>query len=112
MTSPLLCMAMSALAQYISRIFNRIGGVIVNVLASGAVDHGFIGGVIVNVLASSAVDHGFKPRLGQAKDYKIGIACFSAKHAALKSKSKDWLACNENNVSEWSDMSIRRLLFQ
>ena len=94
MTSPLLCMAMSALAQYISRIFNRIGG------------------VIVNVLASSAVDHGFKPRLGQAKDYKIGIACFSAKHAALKSKSKDWLACNENNVSEWSDMSIRRLLFQ
>jgi hypothetical protein len=38
LTSPLLCscMAMSALAQYISRIFNRIGGVIVNVLASSA----------------------------------------------------------------------------
>ena len=31
----------------------------VNVLASSAVDHGFIGGVIVSVLTSSAVDHGF-----------------------------------------------------
>ena len=38
-------------------------------------------------------------------DYKIGICCFSAKHAALRRKSKDWLARNQNNVSEWSDMS-------
>jgi hypothetical protein len=36
-----------------------IGGVMVNMLASGAVDHGFIGGVMVNMLASGAVDHGF-----------------------------------------------------
>ena len=35
-----------------------------------------IDGVVVSVLASSAVDHGFKPRSGQAKDYKIGICCF------------------------------------
>jgi hypothetical protein len=41
------------------------------------------GGVMVSVLASSAVDHGFEPRSGQTKDYKIGICCFSAKHAAL-----------------------------
>jgi hypothetical protein len=26
--------------------------------------------------------------------------------------SKDWLARNQNNVSEWSDMSIHKLLFQ
>ena len=39
-----------------------------------------IGGVMVSVLASSAVDIGFKPRSGQTKDYKIGICCFSAKH--------------------------------
>ena len=39
----------------------------------------------------SAVDHGFEPRLGQTKDYKIGICCFSTKHAALRRKSKDWL---------------------
>jgi hypothetical protein len=30
-----------------------------------------IGGVMVSVLASSAVDRRFKPRLGQPKDYKI-----------------------------------------
>jgi hypothetical protein len=64
------------------------------------------------VLASSAVDHGFEPRLGQTKNPKIGMCCFSAKQAALRSKSTDWLARNQNNVSEWSDMSTHRLLFQ
>jgi hypothetical protein len=67
---------------------------------------------MVSMLASSAVDRGFEPWLGQTKDYKIGICCFSAKHAALRKKSKDWLTQNQNNVSEWSDMSTRRLLFQ
>jgi hypothetical protein len=71
-----------------------------------------ISGVMVSVLASSVVDHGFEPRSGQTKDYKIGMCCFSAKYAALRSKSKDWLARNQNNVFEWGDMSIRRLLFQ
>jgi len=37
--------------------------------------------------------------LGQIKEYKIGICCFSAKHAALRRKSKDWLARNRDNVS-------------
>ena len=67
---------------------------------------------MVSVFASSAVDRGFEPRSGQSKDYKIGICSFSTKHAALRRKSKDWLACNQNNVSEWSNMSTRRLLFQ
>ena len=67
---------------------------------------------MVNVVASSAVDRGFEPRFGQTKDYKIGICCFSTKHAALRRKSKDWLVWNQDNVSEWSDMSTRRLLFQ
>ena len=71
-----------------------------------------IGDVMVSVLASSAVDRGFEPRSGQIKDYKIGICCFSAKLAALRRKSKDWLARNQNNVSEWSDMYTRGLLFQ
>ena len=39
-----------------------------------------IGGVMVSVLASSAVDHGFEPGSGQTKDYEIGICCFSANH--------------------------------
>ena len=66
---------------------------------------------MVSVLASSAVDRGFEPQSGQTKNYKIGICCFSAKHAALMRKSKDWLARNQNNVSEWSDMSTLGLLF-
>ena len=70
-----------------------------------------IGGVIVSVFALSAVDRRFEPCSGQTKDYKIGIYCFSAKHAALRRKGKDWLALNQNNVSEWSDMSTRGQLF-
>jgi hypothetical protein len=34
-----------------------------------------IGDVIVSLLASSAVDRGFEPRSGQTKDYKIGMCC-------------------------------------
>ena len=68
--------------------------------------------LMVSVLASSALYCGFKPRSGQTKDYKIGIGCFSSKHAALRRKSKDWLARNQNNVSELSDMSTSGLLFQ
>jgi len=58
------------------------------------------------------VDRGFEPRSGQIKDYEIGICCFSAKHTVLRRKIKDWLAQNQDNVSEWGDMSIRGLLFQ
>ena len=57
------------------------------------------------------VESGFEPRSSQTKDYKIGICCFSAKHAALRRKGKDWLTQNQNNVSEWGYMSICRLLF-
>ena len=71
-----------------------------------------IGGVMVSVLASNAIDRGFEPRSGQTKDYKIGICCFSAKHASLRRKSKDWFARNQNNVFEWSDISTRGLFFQ
>ena len=69
-------------------------------------------GVIVSVFVSSTVDRGFEPQSGQTKDYKSGICCFSAKHAALRRKCKDWLARNQDNVSKWGDMFICRLLFQ
>ena len=69
-----------------------------------------IDGVMVSLLASSVVDRGFEPWSGQTKDYIIGICCFSARHAALRSKSKDWLAWNKNDVSDWGDMSIHRLV--
>ena len=71
-----------------------------------------IGVVMVSVFALSEVDSGFEPQSGETKDYKIGIYCFSSKHVALRRKSKDWMARNQDNVSEWGDMSIRRLLFQ
>jgi hypothetical protein len=71
-----------------------------------------ISDIMVRVLASSAVDCGFEPQSGQTNDYKIGICCFSAKHAALRRKSKDWLARIQDNVSELSDMSIRGLLWK
>jgi hypothetical protein len=49
-----------------------------------------ISGIMVSMLGSNAVERGFEPQSGQTKDYKIGICCFSTKHAALRRKSKDW----------------------
>ena len=60
---------------------------------------------MVSVLASSVVDGGFVSRSSQTKDYKIGICCFSAKHAALGRKSKGWLVRNQD-MFKWGDMSI------
>ena len=71
-----------------------------------------IGRVMVSVLALSSVDRGFEPWSGKTKDYQIGMCCFSAKHEALRRKSKDWLAQIQKNVSKWRDMSTRGLLFQ
>ena len=60
-----------------------------------------IGDVMVSVLASS-----------QTKEYCIAICCFSTKHTALRTKSKDWLARNQDNVFELSDIFIRELMFK
>ena len=45
-------------------------------------------------------------------DYKIGFVIYFAKHTALRRNSKDWLARNRDNVSELSNMSVCRQLFQ
>ena len=50
--------------------------------------------------------------IGLTRPTEIGICYFSARHATLRKKSKDWFAWNQNNVSEWSDMSTHGLLFQ
>jgi hypothetical protein len=47
---------------------------------------------------------------GRQTTNEIGICSFSAKNAALRRKSKNWLARNQNNVSEWSDISTQWLL--
>ena len=67
---------------------------------------------MVSVLVSSAVDRGFEPRSDQTEDYTIGSCCFSANHATLMRKCKDWLALKQDNVSEWADISTRGKLFQ
>ena len=54
-------------------------------------------------MITCAGDHGYQPPSGQTKDYEI------VKHAALRSKSKNWLAQNQDNVSEWSDMPTHGL---
>ena len=59
-----------------------------------------IGDVLVSMLTISVVDCEFVPQSDQTKDYKIGICCFSTKHAALRRKSKDGLSPNQDNVSE------------
>jgi len=46
------------------------------------------------------------------KSIQLVFFCFLAKHAAILRKSKDWLARNYNNVSEWGDMFSRELLFE
>ena len=48
--------------------------------------------------ASSALDRGFESWSGQTKDYKIGICCFSSKHAVVNRKSKDWFVKVEQPV--------------
>jgi hypothetical protein len=58
------------------------------------------------IISESETSKIVEPRSGQTKDYAIGICCFSAKHAALRRKSKDWLARNHDNVTEWGDMSF------
>jgi hypothetical protein len=43
----------------------------------------------ISVLASNGIDRGLEPWSGKIKGYKIGICCFSAKHAALNLKEKE-----------------------
>ena len=62
-----------------------------------------INDVMVNMLTSSVEVCGFQLWSGQTKDYIIDICSFSAKQR---------LAWYQDNVSEWSNMSISGLLFQ
>jgi len=58
-----------------------------------------IGGVMLSVLASNSVDHGIERRSRQTKDYKIDIYRFFDKHTVLRSKIKDWLVQNQEMCS-------------
>ena len=71
-----------------------------------------IGDVIASIIASSVVDCGLEPLSGQPRDLQNGIFCFYVKHTALRTTIKRWLVWNQSNVSKWSDMFTRGLLFQ
>jgi hypothetical protein len=45
----------------------------------------------------------------QTKVYKIGICCDSPTHAALRRKSKDWLAQNQDDVPCTADFFLCEL---
>ena len=49
-----------------------------------------IGGVMVSVLTSSALDLWFEPRSGQTKDYKIVASPLSTQHKGERAKT-GWL---------------------
>ena len=83
-----------------------------------------IGGIMVSMLTSNGVDHGCEPRLGHNEDYEIGICSKYQFHSLcydplkifttiplstqlLRNKTKGWLDRNQDNVSEWSEMTIR-----
>ena len=72
-------------------------------------DSSHLGEAMVGMVTSSSVDHGFERRLSQPKDYKICMFCFCH---ILRTVRKDWLALNQYNVSDWSDMSTHGVLLQ
>jgi len=60
------------------------------------------------MLPSNVVDHGFKLWSGQNKGCKLVFGAFSLlKHAAVRSKIKDWLAPNKDKVSECSEVYLQ-----
>jgi hypothetical protein len=67
---------------------------------------------MISELVSSAVDLGFEPPSGQTKTLKLVFAVFLVNTQHLGVRVKDCLARNQDNVSEWSNMSTRGLLFQ
>ena len=71
----------------------------------------YASGVMVSILGLNVVECVIEALSGQTKYYEISICCFSAKHTALL-RSKDWLAYDQDNVSDWRACLASELLFQ
>jgi aspartate oxidase len=50
--------------------------------------------------------------VARAIDSEMKTNGFDCVYLDISFKGKDWLARNQNNVSKWSNMSTRGLLFQ
>jgi hypothetical protein len=70
-----------------------------------------ISDIMVSVLVWSVVDRGFEPGWVKPKTKKL-VFIASPLSTQHKGERADWLARNQDNVSDGDDMSIRRLLFQ
>ena len=79
-----------------------------NILLSLTIVHYFLH---VLMFLKSVVVRGFESRSGLTKGDTIGICCFSAKHAVLRSKYNEWLALNQDNMFEWSNTSTTDCCF-
>jgi hypothetical protein len=67
---------------------------------------------VIHITAKTGLESWYYGHEWVIQDYEIGIYYFSTRLAALRRKSKNWLALNHDNVSEWGDMTIRRLFLQ
>ena len=75
-----------------------------------------IGGVMVNILALSVIDRGFElecdrswvraPVRSNQKLQNCISCCFSVTYTTLREKSKDCFVRNQDNVTACSDMPI------
>ena len=66
---------------------------------------------MVSVLVSSVVDHGFAPSRVKLKTIKLIFVASPLSTQHIRRKSKDWMAWNKDNVSEWGDVSTCGLSF-
>jgi hypothetical protein len=70
-----------------------------------------IGGAIASVLTSNAIGRGFEHWSSQTKEYKL-VFVASLINMQQQGEITDWLAQNQDNVSEWGDITTHGLLFQ
>jgi hypothetical protein len=55
---------------------------------------------------------GSSPNRVKPKTIKLVFVASALSTQSAEERVKDWLAWNQDIVSEWGDMAIRRLLFQ
>jgi hypothetical protein len=90
----LMVIDLSCLSIFIIPSYNIIWVIIIcgkKILHQHEIECHHIGGVMVSVLATSAIDREFDSRSDQTKDYVIGICCFFVKNTTLSDKVCQWL---------------------
>ena len=73
-----------------------------------------IGGVMIRLLASCAVESGIELLSGMTKDYAIGICCLSAQHTNLRGRATTcwlgfWWMCSSGTTCLPTDCYVSEL---